>query len=234
MLDTPFGRYFGPNITSDKTYGIGRWGKKDFIRALRKGVSPEGRHYFPVFPYTSFTKMTDRDILDLRAYIFSLEPIAKPNIPHQINFPFMFRELIYIWKILFFDEGTFKLKSGETDEWNRGAYLTEALVHCGECHTPRNLLGAADRSKTMAGTFEGPNGDSVPNITPDLKTGIGNWSQKEVVEVLKLGILPDGDFVGGAMTEVTDNTANLTDSDLHAIAKYLSSLPAIKNKVTVK
>jgi len=233
-LDTPFGRYFGPNITPDKTYGIGRWGKKDFIRALRKGVSPEGHHYFPVFPYTSFTKMTDRDILDLRAYIFSLEPIAKPNIPHQINFPFMFRKLIYIWKILFFDEGTFKLKSGETDEWNRGAYLTEALVHCGECHTPRNLLGAADRSKTMAGTSEGPNGDSVPNITPDLKTGIGNWSQKEVVEVLKLGILPDGDFVGGAMTEVTDNTANLTDSDLHAIAKYLSSLPAIKNKVTVK
>ena len=233
-LDTPFGRYFGPNITPDKTYGIGRWGKKDFIRALRKGVSPEGSHYFPVFPYTSFTKMTDRDILDLRAYIFSLEPIAKPNIPHQINFPFMFRKLIYIWKFLFFDEGTFKLKSGETDEWNRGAYLTEAIVHCGECHTPRNLLGAADRSKTMAGTSEGPNGDSVPNITPDLKTGIGNWSQKEVVEVLKIGILPDGDFVGGAMTEVTDNTANLTDSDLHAIAKYLSSLPAIKNKMTVK
>ncbi len=233
-LDTPFGRYFAPNITPDKTYGIGRWGKKDFIRALRQGVSPEGSHYFPVFPYTSFTKMTDRDILDLRAYIFSLEPIAKPNIPHQIDFSFMFRKLIYIWKILFFDEGTFKLKSGETDEWNRGAYLTEALVHCGECHTPRNLLGAADRSKTMAGTSEGPNGDSVPNITPDLKTGIGNWSQKEVAEVLKLGILPDGDFVGGAMTEVIDNTANLTDSDLHAIAKYLSSLPAIKNKVTVK
>ena len=146
----------------------------------------------------------------------------------------MFRKLIYIWKILFFDEGTFKLKSSETDEWNRGAYLTEALVHCGECHTPRNFLGAADRSKTMAGTSEGPNGDSVPNITPDLKTGIGNWSQMEVVEVLKLGILPDGDFVGGAMTEVTDNTAKLTDPDLHAIAEYLSSLPAIKNKVTVK
>ena len=146
----------------------------------------------------------------------------------------MFRELIYIWKILFFDEGTFKLKPSETDGWNRGAYLTEALVHCGECHTPRNLLGARDRSKTMAGTLEGPNGDSVPNITPDLTTGIGNWSQKEVVEVLKLGILPDGDFVGGAMTEVTDNTAKLTDADLHAIAVYLSSLPAIKNKVTVK
>ena len=233
-LNTPFGMFFGPNITPDKTYGIGRWTEKNFIRALRKGVSPEGDHYFPVFPYTSFTKMTDGDILDLRAYIFSLKPVAKPNIPHKINFPFRYRKLIYLWKLLFFDEGVFKINSGETDQWNRGAYLTEGVVHCGECHTPRNFLGAANRSRAMSGTSDGPDGDSVPNITPDLESGIGSWSQKEVVDVLKIGILPDGDFVGGAMTEVTDNLAKFSDSDFLAVAKYLSSIPAIRNKVTAK
>ena len=141
---------------------------------------------------------------------------------------------IYFWKLLFFYEGPFKRNLEEPDEWNRGAYLSEALVHCGECHTPRNFLGALKRNKSMAGTQGGPDGHSVPNITPDLETGIGNWSQKAIVEALKFGILPNGDFVGGAMSEVSDNTANLTDFDLLAIAKYLSSLPAVKNKVTVK
>ena len=154
--------------------------------------------------------------------------------PHQIKVPFQIRQSIYFWKLLFFYEGPFKQNLNETDEWNRGAYLSESLAHCGECHTPRNFLGALNRKKSMAGTSNGPDGRSVPNITPDLVTGIGKWSQKAIVEMLKFGILPNGDFVGGAMSEVTDNTANLTDFDLQAIANYISSLPVIKNKVTSK
>lgn len=233
-LDTPFGTFFGPNITPDKTFGIGTWSEKDFIQALRNGISPNGSHYFPVFPYTSFTKMKDQDILDLRAYIFSLQPIAKPNIPHNIEFPFNSRKLIYFWKLLYFDEGSFEPKLDETAEWNRGAYIVEALTHCGECHTPRNFLGAKIDNKTLAGTNSGPDGDRVPNITPDLNSGIGNWSQEEIIEVLKLGILPDGDFVGGTMAEVSNNMTNMTEADLLAVAKYVSSLPKIKNKVTAK
>jgi len=233
-LDTPFGTFFGPNITPDKTYGIGAWSEEDFFQALRTGVSPRGSHYFPVFPYTSFTKMTDQDILDLRAYIITLPPIAKPNIPHEIKLPFNFRKFVYFWKLLFFDEGSFEANLNETAEWNRGAYIVEALTHCGECHTPRNFLGARIKSKTLAGTNRGPDGNSVPNITPDLNSGIGNWSHQEIIEVLKLGILPDGDFVGGTMAEVSNNTTNMTEADLLAVAKYLSSLPKVKNKVTVK
>ena len=233
-IKTPFGTFYGPNITPDKTFGIGAWSEKDFIRALRRGVSPDGEHYFPVFPYTSFTKMNDSDILNLRAYIFSLPSIAKPNIPHELNFPYNIREFVYFWKFLFFDKGSFQPNAEQTEEWNRGAYITEALAHCGECHTPRNFLGAQIRDKALAGTNNGPEGNSIPNITPDLDSGIGNWSLTELVELLKFGMLPDGDFVGGSMSEVSVNMANLTEADLLAIAKYVSSIPAIKNKVTVK
>ena len=135
---------------------------------------------------------------------------------------------------MFFDKGPFESKLDETEEWNRGAYITEALAHCGECHTPRNFLGAQIRDKALAGTNNGPEGNSIPNITPDLDSGIGNWSLTELVELLKFAMLPDGYFVGGSMSEVSVNMANLTEADLLAIAKYVSSIPAIKNKVTVK
>ena len=233
-INTPFGIFFGPNITPDKTYGIGTWSEKEFVRALRNGVSPNGNHYFPVFPYTSYTKMTITDMLNLRAYIFSLPPIAKPSLPHQLKFPFNFREIVFFWKFMFFDKGPFEPKLDETEEWNRGAYIAEALTHCGECHTPRNFLGAQIQNKALAGTNKGPDGNSVPNITPDIQDGIGNWSQNEIIEVLKFGILPDGDFVGGTMAEVSNNMTNMTDADLLAVAKYVSSVPIIKNKVTVK
>ena len=231
-LKTPFGTFFGPNITPDEIYGIGKWSDEDFIRALRKGAAPNGNHYFPVFPYTSFTKMTIKDMQALKSYIFSLPPVAKLNIPHAISFPFYFRFSIALWKIFFFHEGPLRRSTKQTKEWNRGAYLTQALVHCGECHSPRNFLGAVDQRRFMAGNRDGPDGDSVPNITPDPESGIGKWSHKDIVDALQLGILPNGDFVGSAMTEVSENLANLTDADLSAIATYIKSLPAIQNKVT--
>jgi len=233
-LKTPFGTYYGPNITADKTHGIGNWSDADFIRALREGKSPDGDHYFPVFPYPSFTKMTDQDMRDLKAYIFSLPAVATPNKPHDINFPFGFRFSMIFWKILFFDEGAYKADPAQNAEWNRGAYLSNALSHCGECHTPRNFMGALKSDMNMAGTPDGPDNGSVPNITPDKDTGIGKWSHAEIMDVLDGGMMPDGDFVGGAMTEVSDNLAKISKEDRKAIAVYIKSLPPIRNKVTKK
>lgn len=233
-LKTPFGTYYGPNITADKTHGIGNWSDADFIQALREGKSPAGDHYFPVFPYPSFTKMTDQDMRDLKAYIFSLPAVATPNKPHEINFPFGFRFPMIFWKILFFDEGAYRADPAQNAEWNRGAYLSNALSHCGECHTPRNFMGALKGDMNMAGTPDGPDNGSVPNITPDPDTGIGKWSLQAIMDVLDGGMMPDGDFVGGAMTEVSENLAKISKKDRKAIAVYIKSLPPIRNKVTKK
>ncbi len=228
-LKTPFGIFYTPNITPDPGTGIGRWSDADFTRALRDGVSPGDDHYFPVFPYPSFTKMTDQDILDLKAYIFSLPAVSQPNRDHEIDFPFGWRFTVWFWKQMNFTEGPFVADPARSAEWNRGAYLVEALAHCGECHTPRGWLGGVDTSLAMSGTTAGPDGKKVPNVTPDLDTGIGGWSPKDVVRVLRTGQLPDGDFVGSVMGEVVNGTSKLTDADRQAIAVYLQSLPPIAN-----
>ena len=233
-LKTPFGIFYGPNITPNTTYGIGNWNEEDFIRALRHGVAPNGAHYFPVFPYTSFTKLTDQDMRDLMAYLFSVPPSAKPNIPHDIKFPFSIRASMVVWKFLFFETGPLRPNPARDDAWNRGAHLSEAMAHCAECHTPRNRFGAAIPERAYAGTREGPDGDLVPNITPDIETGIGQWSHQEIVDILQIGMLPDGDYAGGAMAEVTENMLKLKHEDLNAIASYLKSLPPVRNKVTGK
>ncbi len=228
-LKTPFGIFYTPNITPDPETGIGRWSDADFTRALREGVSPGDDHYFPVFPYPSFTNMTDQDILDLKAYIFSLPAVSQPNRDHEIDFPFGWRFTVWFWKQMNFTEGSFVADPARSAEWNRGAYLVEALAHCGECHTPRGWLGGVDASLAMSGTTAGPEGQKVPNITPDMDTGIGGWSPKDVVRVLRTGQLPDGDFVGSMMGEVVNGTSKLTNADRQAIAAYLQSLPAIAN-----
>jgi mono/diheme cytochrome c family protein len=227
-LITPFGTYYGPNITPDKQHGIGTWTDADFIRALRDGVSPSGEHYFPVFPYTSFTKMTDRDILDLKAYLFSLPAVAQPDKPHDIKFPFGFRFTMMFWKWLFLENGPFEPNPARDTQWNRGAYIVQALAHCGECHTDRNFLGAVKKDRELGGSQVGPDGDSVPNITPDERTGIGSWSEADIVEVLSSGLKPDGDVIGGAMGEVVQGTSKLSPDDLKAIATYLKALPPVR------
>lgn len=228
-LKTPFGTFYTPNITPDPQTGIGRWSDADFTLALRRGVSPGNDHYFPVFPYGSFTKMTDQDILDLKAYIFSLPPVSQANREHDIDFPFGWRFSVWFWKQLNFTEGPMVPDAARSPEWNRGAYLAEALAHCGECHTPRGWFGGLETSLAMSGTTDGPEGQKVPNITPDKDTGIGSWSPKDVVRVLRTGQLPDGDFVGSVMGEVVNGTSKLTDADRQAIAVYLQSLPPIAN-----
>jgi mono/diheme cytochrome c family protein len=232
-IKTPFGTFYGPNITPDPTYGIGKWSDADFVRALREGIGPDGRHFFPVFPYTSFTNIADRDLLDLKAYIFSLKPVAKPSRPHDVAFPFNLRFLQIFWRWLYFAPGPFEPDSAKSAEWNRGAYLVGALGHCGECHTPRTRLGGLETDRAMAGAYNAPEKALVPNITPDPETGIGKWSEDDTVQALKLGMLPDGDFVGSLMGPVvSEGTSKLIDADLKAMAVYLRSLPPIRNQPT--
>ncbi len=232
-IKTPFGTFFGPNITPDPTHGIGRWSEADFIRALRFGISPAGEHYFPAFPYGSFTKIRDRDLRDLRAYIFSLPAVARPSKPHQLNFPFGFRPLIWVWKQLHFTPGPFRPGAKLTPVQRRGAYVVRALGHCAECHTPRTLTGGLDTAFDLAGAADGPGGEPVSNITPHPKTGIGEWEPGDIAELLKTGGKPDGDDVWGTlMGEVVENsTSHLSPADRRAIAQYLRTLTSIDNKI---
>ena len=226
-LATPFGTFYAPNITPDRETGIGRWSEAQFLRALRDGVRPDGRNLFPVFPYPSFTKITDADARALYAYLFSRPPVRQPNRPHELSFAVSWRFLQSGWKLLFFAPGPFRPEPGRSAEYNRGAYLVTALAHCGECHTPRNWLGAMETGRFLAGTSAGPDGKAVPNITPDRKTGIGDWSEGDIVTVLATGQTPDFDYVGGAMAEVVKSTSRLSDADRRAIAVYLRSIPAV-------
>jgi mono/diheme cytochrome c family protein len=234
-LDTPFGTFYSPNITPDAATGIGTWSDEEFFGALRHGRTRDGSHLFPVFPYPSYSLMSDADMADLKAYLFSLPPVTRENRPHEVRRPFGWRFLIAGWKALFFTPGPFRPDAAHDDKWNRGAYLATALGHCGECHTPRNALGAPVADQALAGTSEGPDGGSVPNITPDKETGIGGWSEDDIDTLLSLGMTPDGDFVGAGMGEVVSNsTSKLTPADRAALIAYLKSLPAVSNKVARK
>lgn len=231
-LGTPFGTFFSPNITPDIETGIGSWSDAEFIRAFRDGVNPSDQHYFPVFPYTSYTRLTDPDLLDLKAYLFGLEPVRQANRRHDVSFPFNARFGQFFWKLLFFERGPVLDSPTQSETWNRGRYLVDAAAHCGECHTPRNLMGGMRESLYLAGTPDGPEGERVPNITPDRATGIGSWSRSDIVNLLQTGFKPDFDNVQGSMEEVIEHgLKDLTAEDLNAIAEYLKSIPAIANTV---
>jgi mono/diheme cytochrome c family protein len=229
-LATPFGTFYSPNITPDPETGIGRWSDEQFLRALRDGVRPDGANYFPVFPYPSFTKIADADARAIKAYLFSLPAVRQANRAHDISFPISWRFLQNGWKLLFFNPSPFRPAPERSETHNRGAYLVTALAHCGECHTPRNWFGAMEPDRFLAGNPDGPDGKSVPNITPDPETGIGNWSGEDIATLLKTGQTPEFDFVGGAMGEVVRNTSRLDDADRRAIAVYLKSLPPIHSQ----
>jgi mono/diheme cytochrome c family protein len=230
VLATPFGTFYTHNITPDPEPGIGRWSDEQFLRALRDGVRPDGANYFPVFPYPSFTKIADADARAIKAYLFSLPAVRQANRAHDISFPISWRFLQNGWKLLFFSPGPFRPAPERSETYNRGAYLVTALAHCGECHTPRNWFGAMEPDRFLAGNPDGPDGKTVPNITPDPETGIGNWSEEDITTLLKTGQTPEFDFVGGAMGEVVRNTSRLDDSDRRAIAVYLKSLPPIHSQ----
>jgi mono/diheme cytochrome c family protein len=185
-----------------------------------------------VFPYPSFTGITDSDALAIKAYLFSLPAVRQQNRPHEVPFPFSWRFLQTGWKLLFFTPGPFQPVPERSAAYNRGAYLVTALAHCGECHTPRNFLGAMRSGQRLAGTPDGPDGQLVPNITPDPGTGIGKWEKGDIVELLRTGTTPEQSKVKGAMREtIQDGLKYLSDGDLEAIADYLFAQPAIVHDV---
>jgi mono/diheme cytochrome c family protein len=226
---TPFGTFHPPNVTPHKEYGIGAWTEENFVRALREGLNPHGEHYYPAFPYPSYTRMTRLDMQSLYAYLMSLPASSGELRPHNIYWPFSFRSMISLWKSGRFSPGEYSANPGKTPQWNRGAYLVDALGHCSECHTPRNYMGAPRRDHYLAGTCEGPNGKRVPNITPDRETGIGRWTYEELSTFLATGKRPDGRYTDSLMAEVLGNSCmQLTAYDLQSMATYLQSVPPIQ------
>ncbi len=223
-LKTPFGTFYGPNITPDKIAGIGNWSEADFLRAMRHGERPDGKNYFPAFPYPSFTKITNSDLKDLWAFLQSLPPSSQANKSHELRFPYGFRFLVTVWKWLFFTAGPSSEIEGPVA---RGAYLVGALGHCGECHTTRNFLGGPQRNRTLAGGL-GPEGKRVPNLTP---SRLKSWSDTDLREFFLNGSTPDGDTAAAPMDEVVRNsTSRLKPADLTAVITYLRSLPAITDE----
>ena len=225
-LKTPFGTFHAPNISPDPDFGIGRWSDLDFVNAMKFGVAPGGVHLYPAFPYTSYQRMRITDLLDLKAFLDTLPRVTTPSEPHDLPFPLTIRRGIGLWQLLYVDGKTFVPDPAKSAELNRGAYLVEGPAHCGECHTPRNLIGGPDLAHAYGGG-PAPEGEGkIPNITTDA-TGLADWSEDDVVTMLATGFKPNFDSVGSTMAAVVRNTAKLTDADRQAIAAYILSLPPV-------
>lgn len=220
---SPFGTFIAPNITPDPQAGIGGWSLQDLANAMQRGVSPEGQHYYPAFPYTSYAKAELQDIADLKAFMDTLPADATPSLAHEVGFPFNIRRSLGGWKFLFFK--TDWVIDGElTGAETRGRYLAEALGHCGECHTPRNFLGGSDTARWLAGGPDPSGKGSFPNITP----GKLDWTEGDLVQYFTTGFTPEFDSVGGHMAFVVDNLSKLPESDREALAAYLKKVPPVE------
>lgn len=227
-LKTPFGTFYGPNITPHPVAGIGKWTEADFARAIREGLRPDGAHYFPAFPYPSFARIADADLKDLWTYLRTLPPSARQNQAHDLGFPFSWRFLVRFWKWLYFSPGRFTPEPTRSAAVNRGDYLVNVLGHCGECHTPRNFLGGPKRARHLAGTPKGDQGGGTSNLTP---ANLKKWDDAELAGFLQSGMTPDGDVTGERMGEVVRNTTSrLTAGDLASVIAYLRALPAIADE----
>jgi mono/diheme cytochrome c family protein len=224
-LKSPFGTFHVPNISPDQRDGIGGWNELQFVTAMTKGTSPDGRHYYPAFPYSSYQSMKTSDLRDLFAYLKTLPAVQGKARDHDLPFPFNIRRTLGGWKLLFLDNKPFQADAGKSAEWNRGAYLANGPGHCAECHSPRNLLGGLVASQRYAG---GPNPEGegwIPNIT---QKGLAEYSEKEIAWLLETGDTPGGDSVGGQMTAVVRNIGQLPAEDRNAIAHYIKSLPPVE------
>lgn len=216
-----FGTFLAPNISQDPEHGIGGWSLLDLANAITRGVSPEGAHYYPALPYASYAKMQMQDVADLHAFLQTLPADATPSQPHELGFPFSRREAVGVWKLLFLNDG-WAIAGNLTPTADRGRYIAEALAHCGECHTPRNMLGGMDTARWLAGAPNPSGQGRIPNITPAKLT----WTAGDIVQYLTTGFTPDFDSVGGHMAHVVENMARLPEGDRQAVAEYLKSVPA--------
>ncbi len=224
---TPFGVLYSPNITADRETGIGAWSDADFLRAVHRGIARNGERLYPAFPYESYTLIADQDVLAIKAYLFSMPVAHGAAPPNSLRFPFDQRWLMGIWAAFYNPDQRFRPHTDRSPEWNRGAYLVEALGHCGDCHTPRNLAQALDNRRKFSGTVI--SAWRAYNITPDPVSGIGTWSDDELAEYLRSGRAAGHGSAGGPMAEqVTASSGKLTGGDLHAVVIYLRSIPSIR------
>lgn len=229
-IETPYGISFSPNITPDRETGIGRWRFADFSRALRWGIAPDDSHYSPAFPFAFYNRLIEEDVAALKAFLETVPAVSQVNRAGDASLLSAGRARAAIAVVAEPFPGPWLPERSRDPAWNRGAYLVATVGRCGDCHTPRSLFGALDPERPLAGTSAGPGGKVVPNITPDPETGIGKWSEEDIVNLLRDGQTPDFDFVGGAMGEIVRNTSRLDDADRRAIAVYLKSLAAIRSQ----
>lgn len=224
-IKTPFGTFYTPNITGDKETGIGKWSDDDFVRAMQKGIRPDGSYYYPVFPYPNFTLVSRDDLLAIKAYLMSIPAVKQPNKENDVPFPFSWRFLQLGWRILFFHEGEYQYDPHYSKQWNRGAYLVQGLGHCGMCHSPLNILGAEKKDYYLSGNFV--DGYYAPNIT---QYGLKSIPVEEIEHVFTQDeMLKGAGKVGGPMAEVNhDSLKYLSEADLESIAVYLKT---VKSKV---
>jgi mono/diheme cytochrome c family protein len=220
----PFGTIYAPNITSDPNSGIGAWSDAAFVRAMREGVGRHGEDLYPAFPYTSYAGLSTDDVLAIRTYLRTVPPSATPSKANALIFPFNQRPVMRAWKLLFLPGHPLAPRPDKSGAWNRGAYLVETLAHCGECHTPRNLMFAMDRSRALAGGEV--DGWKAWNLTPDPQTGLGRWSGKDIGLYLATGHAPDHGSAAAGMRQAIDlSLSKLSAADIDAIVTYLQALP---------
>jgi mono/diheme cytochrome c family protein len=218
-FETAFGTFVSPNI-SPSPQGVGGWSDADLINAVMRGVSPEGAHYYPAFPWNAYWKAEVQDVADLVAYLRTLPPSDEASLPHEVPFPFNVRRAVGGWKLLFLSDDWI-LQGNLQPEVERGRYLVEALAHCSECHTPRNALGGLRTSEWLAGAPDPAGEGRIPGIDPASL----DWSEADIAAMLATGFTPEFDVVGGEMAVVVRHTSQLPASDLAAIAAYLKAVP---------
>jgi len=225
----PFGTIYSSNITADPTYGIGAYTDDEFVRAVREGIRRDGKHLYPAFPYTSYTQLSRDDVLAIKAYLWTLPPVAQPNRPNELGFPFNQRFGMLFWKAAFHKSGRFTPDPTKSAQWNSGAYLAIALGHCGECHTPRNLGFGLEHGRELAG--EEVQGWRAYNITSDPQHGIGSWSDDQILAYLASGHAPSHASAGGPMLEAVAHSLQfLNPTDATALVTYLRTVPAHEGK----
>jgi len=231
--DGPFGTVYASNITPDRETGIGGWTDEQIITAIRLGRRPNGERLIPVHPYTVFNGMAADDVKALVAFLRTVPAVKRANQPKKITVPMFESVVLPAWLSAFAPRET-PPPAVPTSGVARGEYLVRAVGHCGECHTPRTMTMATDNSRFLAGNTKGPEDYEVPNITPDKATGL-TWSEEEIADYLGTGNKPDGDVAGGLMGEVIEGTLagfkDMTKADRLAIAQYLKTIPAVKNKI---
>jgi mono/diheme cytochrome c family protein len=221
----PFGSLFSPNITPDQKTGIGAWTDDEFVSALQTGVGRDGKHYYPAFPYTSYSKMPRDEILAIKAYLNSLQPVVQASRESQLSFPFNQRWGMVFWNFLFLDNQRFQPDSQQSDQWNRGRYLVEGPGHCGECHSPRNMFQAVSGDRALAGNLI--QGWNAYNISSDPEHGVGAWPTDVLAQYFKEGTAPGWGMATGPMADVVEHSLrHLTDADRQAMAVYLKASPA--------